>query len=368
MDLIFTQATKEWAELKRDKLSLALALLLPLISLLLFGFGVRMQSHDIPVIVQDFSNTSISRALIERIEGTIILKQKAFPLNANVKKELDSGRAKAAVIIPADFARGVLNGNGSKVDVLIDGTDIINARLIEASIDASAKYVLRSSGLDRAPTPVKSNIRIWFNPGLRETFFIVPGVFGIILWMFPSLLACVACAREKEQGTVVQAYSADIGAAEFVIGKAIVYIFIGLCQAALILTLGYFLFGLTFAGNPLTFLLTVPIFVSCSVLFGLAVGSWANSQTTAVQGVSSLGFFTCLLLSGFVYPLSNIPFPLSLFSYLVPGRYFIDASRDAFERGMGFKQVWMDPLILSVYTLVLFVIAWVAWRRMKFQE
>ncbi|MBX9722651.1 MAG: ABC transporter permease, partial [Candidatus Obscuribacterales bacterium] len=119
MDLILTQATKEWAELRRDKLSLALALLLPLISLLLFGFGVRMQSHDIPVIIQDFSNTSLSRALIERIEGTIILKQKQFPLNANAQKELDSGRAKAAVIIPADFSRAVLNGKGATIKVLI---------------------------------------------------------------------------------------------------------------------------------------------------------------------------------------------------------------------------------------------------------
>ena len=186
--------------------------------------------------------------------------------------------------------------------------------------------------------------------------------------MFPGLLACVATAREKEQGTIVQAYASSIKPEELILGKTIVYLLIGLVQAVLVMAVALLLFGVFPSAAPSALLVSIPIYVACSVLFGLAVGSWANSQTTAVQAVSTLGFFTCLLLSGFVYPLSNIPFPLSLVSYLVPARYFIEVSRDAFARGGGWAFIWYDPLILLLFVASLFTISWLAWRRKQFRN
>lgn len=368
MRKILVQAKKEWAEFQRDKLSLGLAFILPLMTLLLFGYGVRMEAHDIPIAIQDNSNTSLSRSLIERISGTNNLKPIIWKkADGSPENMLKSGRAKAALIIPESFTRNLMRSKQSNLQLLVDGTDIINARLIESTVKASTLFMLKDLLIGSNPTPVSTNMNVWFNPGLKESMFIVPGVFGVVLWMFPALLACVATAREKEQGTIVQAFSSTIKPHELVLGKALVYIAVGLVQALLVFTLAFILFGIMPVREPLMILLTVPIYVATSVLFGLAVGSWANNQTTAVQAVSSLGFFTCLLLSGFVYPLSNIPFPLSLISYLVPARYFIEMSRDTFARGGSWPLVGHDPLILLLFVAGLMALSWLAWRRMKFR-
>jgi ABC-2 type transport system permease protein len=203
---------------------------------------------------------------------------------------------------------------------------------------------------------------------LRESLFIVPGVYGVILWVFPALLACVATAREKEQGTIVQAYVSQISAYELLLGKALFYIALAMAEAVFIMVLGWILFDVHFAGNPIVLIITTPVYVSTAVFFGLVVGTFTNSQAAAVQGVSSGGFFTSLLLSGFVYPISNIPFPLSLVSFLVPARYFIEVSRDAFVRGVASSEVWMCPVYLLVFAASLFAGGWCGWRRMKFKD
>lgn len=364
---IIEQALKEWAEFRRDKLSLSLAFLLPLITLLLFGFGVRMQTHDVLIAVHDNSKSAASRALIERLQATNTLRVQTQDKSIAPEKELAS-QTKASITIPEDFENNLMAKSPTSIDVAVDGTDIINARLIDATIRGACTYFVLANGIDKPPVQVKPNLRVWFNPGLKESLFIVPGVFGIVLWMFPSLLACVAMAREKEQGTVLQVFVSSIKAHELVLGKALIYVLVGMAQAAMIITVASVIFGLQFLASAPFFFLALPVYVLCSVLFGMAVGSCANSQSNAVQGVSSLGFFTCLLLSGFVYPISNIPFPLTLFSYLVPARYFIEVSRDSFERGMGGMTVAQDIGTLLLFCLVLFSISWLSWRQMKFKE
>lgn len=368
MKRIWKQAIKDWCEFRRDRLSLSLAFLLPLLTLLLFGYGVRMQSHDIPVLVQDHSKSSISRALIERLQGSNFFSPIMYSLGADVDHALASGSAKAAIVIPQSFSNDLYLRRKANLEVMVDGTDIINARFIEATINAVTYRLIEDYAPGSLNLPVKDVQRIWFNPGLKEAFFIVPGAYGVVLWMFPSLLSCVATAREKDQGTIVQAFVSRMRAHELIAGKGLVYLLIGLCEALLILVLGFLLFGITFKGDPGVFLVSLPLLLACSVLFGIAVGTWSTSQTTAVQAVSSLGFFTCLLLSGFVYPISNIPFPLSLVSYLVPARYFIIVSRDAFERGIGWAAVWTNPLVLLVFCIVLMLISWFGWRQMQYKE
>lgn len=367
MRRLIIQMQKEWSEFRRDRLSISLAVLLPLITLLLFAFGVRMQSHDIEVLVVDKSNSVLSRYFVEKLEAsnTLCVHKTSTDSIESAEAQIASGRVKAAVLIPSDFEDQIMTQKQSKMQCLIDGTDIIDARLIDASIKGACKYFLLTSGLEKLPFQVETNMRIWFNPGLKEALFIVPGVFGIVLWMFPSLLACVATAREKEQGTVLQVFVSDLRAHELVLGKAILYFLVGLAQAALIVSLACFLFDLKLLGGGVLFLIALPVFIFSSVLFGIMLGSLADSQTSAVQAVSSLGFFTCLLLSGFVYPINNIPFPLSLLSYLVPARYLIEVSRNAFERGLYSGDVIYNPLILLLFCLCFFLVSCQAWQRLR---
>lgn len=351
---IWNQVRKELAQFRRDRLTVALAYVLPLVTLLIFGFAIRLEVKDIPLAIQDWSNTPLSRAYISRLFATNQFEPVAWSGNNPITDALDPGRAKAAVIIPPDFASQVRDRQSVAVQVLIDGTDPNNARVIRNSIQATTRFFLQEQGLLSDQPAVAARIRLWFNPGREEALYIVPGVYALVLWTYPSILAAIAMAREKEQGTIVQAYASTLSAVEFLLGKALAYLLVALSEAVLVMGSGTLLFGLWFAGDPTPFLVGTPLFLLLGVLFGLLIGSRAINQTAAVQVVAILGFLTTLLLSGFIYPLSNIPVPLSWLANVIPSRYYIAIARDAFVRGGGWPGVWWCVLFLVGLGLLLF--------------
>ncbi|HEY9623774.1 MAG TPA: ABC transporter permease [Crinalium sp.] len=355
MKRIWSQCTKELAQFKRDRLTVALAFVLPLLTLFIFGFAIRLEAKNIPIVVQDFDNSSLSRSYIERLFATNQFHPAEWSGRDPVHDAIDPGLAKAVVIIPPDFSRNIKADRPSSVQVLVDGTDVNNARIIKNSVNATTQFFLRISKLQSPPAiQVKPHTRIWFNPGRKESLYIVPGTCAVILWIYPSLLAAMALVREKEQGTIIQVYASSLSAVELILGKALAYLFIGLSEAIVVMGLGAIIFGLSFAGDPTPLLIGTPIFVGSSVMFGLMIGTRASNQNAAVQAVATIGFLTAFLLSGFIYPLSNIPFPLSLISSIVPARYYIEITRDAFVRGTGWPGVWLFMIILTLLGLFFF--------------
>lgn len=354
MNRIWSQCLKELAQFRRDRLTMALAILLPLLTLLIFGFAIRLEARNIPVVIQDWDHSPLSRSYIEQIFATNVFQPTAWSGDGNIQQVLDRGTARAAVIIPPDFARQITEGNPSPVQVLIDGSDANNARVVQNYIRATTIAFLRSADLQTGPPQVQAQTRLWFNPGRKESLYIVPGVFGVILWIFPSLLSAIAMVREKERGTILQVYASSLSARELLLGKGFAYFLVGIAEALCIIGLGSLIFGLGFAGDPLPFVVGTLIFLATSVTFGLFVGVRASNQNTAVQAVATIGFLTALLLSGFIYPLNNIPFPLSLISNIIPARYYIELSRDAFVRGTGWWGTGWLLLILAALGFFLF--------------
>lgn len=372
MNIILVQALKEWREFKRDRLSLALALLLPLFSLLLFGYGIRLESKDIPVVVNDLDNTSISREYVQRLYATNIFMPASMDNAHSPTDAIDRGLAKAALVIPQGFTEKIFQRKTSPIRVLIDGTDIANTQLVSNSIEAANLYFLAMLKESRQPDAGKQRVtphlRLWFNPGREETLFIVPGAYGVILWFFPSLLAAVAASREKEQETIISVYAANPNPLSFLLGKVLVYLAVGLCMAVIVMLAGALLFGIFPVGDPTPLIIATPLYILTAILFGLFLGIFASSQAIAVQATSTIGFFPCLLLSGFVYPINNIPFPLSLFCLMVPARYYIELTRDAFVRGCGWSTVWPIPLILLGFGCLLLFVSWLGMRRMQLKD
>jgi ABC-2 type transport system permease protein len=154
----------------------------------------------------------------------------------------------------------------------------------------------------------------------------------------------------------------------FLLGKALVYFAVGMCLAVMVMVIGAMLFHIGPVGDPSPLLVATPLYVLSSVLFGLMIGTFSNSQTVAVQATSTAGFFPCLLLSGVVYPIYNIPFPLSLFSLIVPARYFIELTRDSYVRGAGWPAVWPVPLTLIVFIAAFIFLSWLGLRRMQLKD
>lgn len=366
MKRILSQCIKELAQFRRDRLTVALAILLPLATLFIFGFAIRLEARNIPIVIQDLNNSPLSRSYIEQLMATNQFQ--AIGWDNNVMNALEKGVAKAAAIIPPDFDSQIKLNKPTTIQVLIDGTDANNARVIQNSFRATTNAFLQTSGLQQRQPNVVARIRLWFNPGRKESLYIVPGVYGVILWIYPSLLAAIAMVREKERGTILQVYASSLSAAELLLGKGFAYCIIGIAQAIVIISLGSLLFQLNFAVEPTVFILGTLLYLWTSILFGLLIGVRASNQNAAVQGVATIGFLSSLLLSGFIYPLSNIPFPLSLISSILPARYYIELSRDAFVRGTGWIGVWFIPIVLITIGLLLFNTARKALSRMQLPD
>jgi ABC-2 type transport system permease protein len=352
---ILSQATKELAQFSRDRLTVGLALILPLGMLLIYGYAIRLEIKNIPLSVQDFDNSPLSHSYIERLLAT----NQFIPVpsaNSNPLSSLDLGTAQATVVIPNNFSRDVAEGS-AEVQILIDGTDVNNARVIRNIIEGVTNFFIQSLPNITPPEGVSPKVRIWFNPGRKESLYIVPGIWGVVLWVFPSILAAIAVVREKEQGTIIQVLASDLTATEWLLGKGLAYWLVAIAEAIVVMSISVILFDLRLKTGFLSLFIGTTVYLATAVSFGLFIGMRSQNQNAAVQGTAILGFLTSFLLSGFIYRLENIPFPLSLISNIIPARYYILLTRDAFVRGAGWSSIWYVPIIVGVMGILLFKIA-----------
>lgn len=379
---IYAQCTKELTQLRRDHFSVVLVFLMPLLTVLLYGFAVRLVIKEVPLVVQDFDQSPLSRAYIERVVATNRFKLESLPLSPSDRTQdfsywsssdptlnvLDHGIAKVALVIPPDFSRRIKADKTSTVQVLVDGTDVNNTRVIETSIRATSDFFVSKAGLQPGIPRVAAQVRLWFNPGVKEYHYIVPGAYALVLWVYPAILAALSMAREKEDGTIIQVYASRLSATELLLGKGIAYFLVAIGQTLFIMNVGSLLFELPLVGDPIPLLIGTPVFLMSSVMFGLFLGIRANTRIAAFQGVTILGYLTTSFLSGIYHPLRNIPFPLSLVSNVLPARYYIELTRDAFVRGTGWAGVWPVHLVLTLLGLLLFTAALRALRQMQMAE
>ncbi len=361
---VLAQVRKELTQVRRDRLTLALALVLPLIQLWLLGTAVSLSVSDLPVVIRDLDNTPTSRRYADAVRQSITLRAVPLAADASPESALDRAEARAAVVIPESFERDLMRGQGVEVQWLVDGTDANTANLLRGH--AAAITGAFDAGIGgRSPRPVHLSTRIWFNPGRDSDQYIGPAVLAICLALFPPLLVVLALSREFEQRTILQVYTSNISACEYLTGKMLAYGLVAAVEWALTLALAVALFGLSLVSSAAPYLLSSALFVLCSVAFGVMVGVRVPDQAAAIQVVQNIGFLLSYLLSGFVFPIRNIPDGLSWLSFLIPTRYFIEASRDAFVRGGGWLAIWHAPIMLAVLGSLFFLNAWVRMRRMQ---
>jgi ABC-2 type transport system permease protein len=215
--------------------------------------------------------------------------------------------------------------------------------------------------------PINANVRLWFNPGRESSRNIAPSMLAVGLALFPPLLAALAMSREGEQKTILQVYVSSISAHEYLLGKIAAYFLISMAEWFLCLLLTFWLFGLRFEGDPSAFLLCTVLYLFCNVSFGTMIGAAIPDQAAAIQGVQLAGFLLSYLLSGAIFPISNIPGAIRWISYAIPARYYIEVVRDALVRGGGWPGVWHVPIALALIGSVFFFIAWSRMRLMQIE-
>ncbi len=364
MRRIIAQARKEITQVLRDRLTLVLALVLPLALLALNGTAISLSVTDLPIVVQDLDKTEESRSFIEAFRSSLTFRVIEMPVNEQPERSLFENKARGAVIIPAHFGSDLERGMNTDIQFLIDASDANTANIMRGAATAVTRSFaknLRSNVF----LPIKADVRLWFNPGRDSTQYIAPSMLAVGLSLFPPLLAALAMSREGEQKTILQVYVSSISASEYLLGKISAYWLIALAEWFLCLLLMYFLFGLGLRGDPTPFFVSTVIYLFCTVSFGAMVGAAIPNQAAAIQAVQLAGFLLSYLLSGAIFPVDNIPFPLNLISYLIPARYYIEVVRDAMVRGGAWADVWHAPLILAAIGLFFFFIAW---RKMRLMQ
>jgi ABC-2 type transport system permease protein len=208
-------------------------------------------------------------------------------------------------------------------------------------------------------------MRLWFNPGRETDKYLGPGAMAVVLALFPPLLAALAMSRESERKTILQVYVSSLSAHEYILGKTLAFFVIALAEWLLVVGLGMAMFGLRFAGDPTPFLAGTVIYLFCNVAFGVMAGAAIPNSAAAIQAVATVCFMLSFLLSGFLFPLSNIPAAIRWIALLVPARYFIEITRDAFVRGGGWAAVWPAHVALAALGLIFIFVAWGKMRRMQ---
>ena len=362
---IIAQTRKELTQIVRDWRTLTLALVLPLVLLILNGSAISLTASDLPIVVQDFDDSTLSRDFVDVFRASITFHVVQWPSDKQPEYAFTSGAAYAALIIPAHFGRDMVRGAGSQVQMLIDASDANTAKLVAGySGQITRAYNRRNAGAMQLQ-PVQPAIRLWYNPGRSSKKFYGPGIFVLGISMFPPLLAALAMAKEGEQQTILQVYVSNVSASEFLLGKIIAFVVVAIAECILGLVLLFTYFGVSLAGDPTPFIVATIVYAFCVASFGTMVGAAIPHQAAAMQAVALGGFLLVFLLSGLLFPIENIPAGLRWLSRFVWGRYYIEIVRDALLQGGGWPAVWYKVVIIGFIGSIFYFLAWSSMRRME---
>ncbi|HHT01458.1 MAG TPA: ABC transporter permease [Firmicutes bacterium] len=362
---------KEVRQIVRDKATLAIIFVMPIMMLFIFGYAVSTDVDQIPTVVFNQDPGPSSRYLLERFSnsGYFRLEGSAGSL-AEVRSLIDSGKMRAALVIPPDYAN-LLQAGDAQVQLLIDGSDPLLARSAlsagGAIVQAYAVEILQEKasraglGMALAP-PLELRTRVWFNPNLESLRFNLPGLVGVVLQNITILLTAFALVRERELGTIEQLIVTPIKPMELVLGKLIPYVVIAFIEVGLTLAVTALWFGIAIAGS-ITLLLSISfLFLIGALGIGLLISTVAQNQLQAMQMTFAF-LLPSILLSGFIFPREAMPAPVSALGYAIPLTYFLQVLRGIIVKGVGFMYLWRETLLLGVYGLGILLLAAARFRK-----
>jgi ABC-2 type transport system permease protein/ribosome-dependent ATPase len=365
--------SKEWREIIRDRMFLLLAFLMPVAWMIVFGYGLALDVENISFVVVDRDHTSLSREYLQRF-----VKSRYFTFHGELAGEreadvwLQSGKAKAVIILPEKFQERLLSGQPANVQTLIDGTFPLRADITKGYVIASnsafseellVDYFSRRSGISRAQAearvrPITLEVRYLFNEEVRSTWSMVPGLVMFTLMLSSPLLTALGIVREKETGSIYNIYSSTVTRFEFLAGKLVPYVLISWVNAVVLWVMATLWFGVPFKGNLLFFLAASLVFVLSSTGIGLLVSLLVRTQIAALLITMIVSILPTILYSGLIVPVSSLSPGSQIQAHLFPGMYYTNIVRGAFLKGVGLEVLWVDVLALALYAAILRIVGY----------
>ena len=358
MNRVKAIAKKEIKQLLRDKKFLAILFFFPVFLLGVFGYAVNFDVTHISLAVLDKSNSFESRQFIASLSQTEYFNiSKVMKSEKEINLVLDKGETQAVMVIPSDFSNNLATGKKPpQIQFLIDGVNgntatIIKNYLTLATFNYGQKYqakVLRRFG-KKQYNPVNLETRFMFNPELKTTKFLIPGLIGMILIITAVISVSLTMVREKEQGTIEQINVSSVKPLELIFGKSLPYLLISLSDAVIVLIAGYILFGVTVLGSYWLLFITTIIFLFTSISVGIFISTVAESQQVAFTFATFFSLLPSFILSGFVFPIDSMPKIVQIITNITPVKFYLVAMRAIMLRGVGLSAFWQQLIYLLIF-------------------
>lgn len=340
---------KEFHHILRDRRTLLILLGMPIIQIIIFGFALTNEVKNARIIVLDKARDESSLALINEIEAS---RYFIIERNVNSYQEVESafrrGEVKMAIVFPAGFARDLERLHKSQVQLLADASDPNTANTLTNYATAIiVDYQESITANHKLPYSITTDMRMLYNPQLKGAYTFVPGVMAMVLMLVCTMMTAITIVREKETGTMEVMLVSPVQPLKIVTAKAVPYLLLSLINIGSILLLSVFVLDVPIRGNLLLLILESTLFIITSLSLGLLISSATGSQQTAMF-ISLVGLFLpTIMLSGFMFPIENMPLPLRVLAHVVPAKWFYDIVSSVMIKGLGLQHVWKETLVLT---------------------
>jgi ABC-2 type transport system permease protein len=360
---VAAMAGKETLHILRDPRTLYLALVMPVLMLFLFGYGVSFDLDHVPVAISDLDRSEASRALVRTVTGSreLVSAGDADPSEADLL--FRRGQAAAVLVIPSGYAQKLARRERVVLQLLTDGSDVTVANQVLSKADALVRAETQRlasvelSGLSAVKPPLRVQLWTRYNPAGRSALFMVPGLAGYILAITAVLLTALTVAGEWERGSMEQLFASPVGRLEIVLGKLAPYLMLGMLELLLVVAFGAAVFDVPVRGS-LTLFLVIGFFFLVGMLGqGLLISILTRNQLVATQAGTLSSLLPSLLLSGMLFPIENMPAALRALSRVIPARYLVHGLRGVLLKGSGLAQLWPDLLAMALFAAAILALA-----------
>ena len=352
MKQLITFIQKEFHHILRDTRSMLVLIGLPIVQLLIFGFAITTEVRNANIAILDNSKDEITQDIITKIESSQYFDiDRTISTNEQIEKSFKSGRIKLAILFQPNFQNELSHSNKAQLQIIADATDPNQATTLTNYISSIVMdYQNELNKQNKLPYTIKTEMRMLYNPQLKGAYTSVPGVMGMILLLISAMMTSIAIVREKELGTMEILLVSPMKPWLVVISKVIPYFIISLINVATILILSVFVLGLPIEGSLLLLIGSTIVYIFCALSLGILISTVTETQQAAML-ISLLGLMLpVVMLSGYAFPIANMPAILQILSNLVPAKWYIIIVKNIMIKGIGIEQIWKELLILLAMT------------------
>ena len=359
-------ARKEFLHIRRDPRSMGMAVAIPMLLILLFGYALTLDVDNVPIAVWDQSVSPESRELVSRFEGSryfaVRMRAEGYP---DIERAIEAGHVMAAVVIPRDFSARMSTGRVAAVQFLIDGSDSNTATIAlgyaeSVTLGYSRDIAFREAkvgGTGTRRNPLEVLPRVWFNADMESKNYIIPGLIAVIMMVIAALLTSLTVAKEWETGTMEQLISTPIRPRELVLGKLLPYFAVGMLDVLIAVGMGEFLFQVPLRGSVALLFGMAAVFLAGALSMGMVISIVTKSQLLASQLAMVLTFLPSFLLSGFMYNIGNMPKSIQVVTHIIPSRYFVTLLKGIYLKGAGLSVLLGEAALLTAFGVTMVLLA-----------